>query len=246
MDVTFWGVRGSLPCCGEEYLRTGGDSSCVSAIAGNKVVVFDAGTGIRRLGLWLDQYPHIKEVHLFLSHVHYDHVIGFPFFKPLWREDIKIFVYTTILEKHGGGETFFKDRVFADPFFPVTLDMLRCDLSFRDCHDGESIDIDPKTTVFIEKLNHPGGASGFRLVHEEKIVAYVSDTEHLEESPDNNVLKLIKDADLVVYDATFTDEEYPNFKGWGHSTWQEGMRLCQEKNVKKWRFTIMTRLTPTM
>ena len=163
------------------------DSSCVSAITDNKIVVFDAGTGIRKLGLWLDQYPHIKEVHLFLSHVHYDHVIGFPFFKPLWRKEVKIVVYTTILEKQGGGEHFFKDRVFADPFFPVTLDMLQCDLSFRDCHDGESIDIGPKTTVSIEKLNHPGGASGFRLVHEGKIVAYVSDTEHLEESPDNNV-----------------------------------------------------------
>lgn len=232
MDVTFWGVRGSVPCCGQEYMRVGGNSSCVSALIDETIVIFDAGTGLRDLGLWLESRPHIKEAHLFLSHAHYDHVIGFPFFKPLWRPDFKLVVYATVLQAYGGAKRFFQERIFADPFFPVTLDQLNSDLSFQDCHNGETLWLNDRTQVSIGKLNHPGGASGFRLDHGQKALAYVSDTEHNEETPDQHVLDLITEADLVIYDATFTEEEYPRFKGWGHSTWQEGLKLCQKAGAR--------------
>ncbi len=232
MDVTFWGVRGSIPCCGQEYLRVGGNSSCVSVIIDKKIVVFDAGTGLRDLGNWLEKHPYINEAHLFLSHAHYDHIIGFPFFKPLWRKDFKLVVYSTIFGKYGGAKQFFEKRVFTDPFFPVTLEKLQCRLSFKDCQDNDRVTLDKETNVLIGKLNHPGGASGFRLQHRTKSVVYVSDTEHKEEELDSEVLNLIQGSDLVIYDATFTEEEYPQYKGWGHSTWQEGMKLCQKAGAK--------------
>ena len=235
MDVTFWGVRGSIPCCGAEYLRVGGNSSCVSVLVKDKIIIFDAGTGIRDLGHWLEERPDIKEAHLFLSHAHYDHIIGFPFFRPLWRDDFKVTVYATVLGKYGGTKSFFQSRIFGDPFFPVSLDMLKCDLSFQDCQNGDILSLDShgQAEVFVGKLNHPGGASGFRLTHQGKSVAYVSDTEHEDDPSNTQVLELIHKTNLVIYDATFTDEEYPRFKGWGHSTWQEGMRLCQQHGVQQ-------------
>lgn len=233
MDVTFWGVRGSIPCCGKQYLRVGGHSSCVSVLIGDTLIIFDAGTGLRDLGTWLEDHPHIREAHLFLSHAHYDHLIGFPFFKPLWREDFSLTVYATILDPYGGAKSFFEHRLFAEPFFPVRLDMLKCRLDFRDSQNGEVLTFKDGIEVFLGRLNHPGGASGFRLSHQGACVAYVSDTEHGTDLPDNDVQRLIQNADLVIYDATFTDEEYPRYKGWGHSTWQEGMRLCQDHGVQQ-------------
>lgn len=222
-----------MPCCGEDYLKTGGDSSCVSAQVSDMLVIFDAGTGLHDLGFWLDENPHITQLHLFLSHVHYDHVIGFPFFKALWRKDLDIHVYSTTLRKQGGCEAFFREVIFADPLFPVTVDMLSCGLSFHDCQDGQRVSLGSETEILIEKLHHPGGASGFRLTHQGKVVSYVCDTEHQEGFDDPHIIQLVEHADLVIYDSTFTDEEYPRYKGWGHSTWQAGMRLCQNYQAKK-------------
>lgn len=235
MEVTFWGVRGSIPCSGPDYRRVGGHTSCVSASFDNTLVIFDAGTGMRDLGLWLkNEKPHIKTIHLFLSHAHYDHIIGFPFFGPIWDPSVHLNIYATIMGPMGGIHHFFQHHLFQPPFFPVQLSQLQATFTFHDISDGDHLTILPHVGVDVFPLNHPGGASGFRLQVNKKVMCYVSDTEHEPtKGPSKTILNAIKDADLIVYDTSFTDEEYVHFQGWGHSTWQEGVRLCLDAGVKR-------------
>ena len=119
------------------------------------------------------------------------------------------------------------------PLFPVPIDIMHACIAFHDFSAGERLT--PVDDVVIEtaSLNHPQGATGYRVNYQGQSICYVTDTEHVPGSPDQNILRLIKDADLVIYDSTYTDEEFPDYVGWGHSTWQEGVRLCQAAGVKR-------------
>jgi phosphoribosyl 1,2-cyclic phosphodiesterase len=114
------------------------------------------------------------------------------------------------------------------PFFPVPLDIMHACIGFNDFVPGTAIEPGEGIVVRTAALNHPGGAVAYRVEHEGRTACYVTDTEHVPGSPDRNVLELIAGADLVIYDCTYTDEEYQRFQGWGHSTWQEGVRLCEQ------------------
>jgi phosphoribosyl 1,2-cyclic phosphodiesterase len=134
----------------------------------------------------------------------------------------------------GGIHHFFQHHLFQPPFFPVQLSQLQATFTFHDISDGDHLTILPHVGVDVFPLNHPGGASGFRLQVNKKVMCYVSDTEHEPtKGPSKTILNAIKDADLIVYDTSFTDEEYVHFQGWGHSTWQEGVRLCLDAGVKR-------------
>ncbi|MCA0369492.1 MAG: MBL fold metallo-hydrolase [Proteobacteria bacterium] len=235
MEVAFWGVRGSIPCCGPDHSRVGGNTSCVSARFGDSLVIFDAGTGIRDLGTAIKDMPIcLQEIHLFLSHVHYDHIIGFPFFAPIWEPDATIHIYATMLELRGGIGHFFDKVLFNHPLFPVSLSQLRAKIIFHDIKNGEEVMIGETGRILPFVLNHPGGASGYRLEAGGKSVCYVSDTEHAEgEGLDPIILQHIKNTDLMVYDACYTEKEYQNHKGWGHSTWEEGVRLSLAAGAKR-------------
>ena len=236
MEVTFWGVRGSIPCCTERHKRVGGHTSCVGVRAAQTHVIFDAGTGLRELGLAMDNPScATKEIHLFLSHVHYDHVIGFPFFGAIWNPDVTLHLYATILKSEGGLAHFFEKTLFNHPLFPVSLSQLRAQLVFHDIDNGQEIFVGEGGRVVPFALNHPGGASGYRFEAGGKSICYVSDTEHDPEGGvlDPVILSHIQGTDLMVYDGCFTEAEYANHKGWGHSTWEEGVRLAQAAGAKR-------------
>jgi phosphoribosyl 1,2-cyclic phosphodiesterase len=119
------------------------------------------------------------------------------------------------------------------PTFPVPLETMQAVLQFEDFTVGDSFVLGAGVRIRTAPLNHPNGATGYRIEHAGKALCYVTDTEHIKGRPDQNVLGLIQGADLVVYDATYTDEEFDNKIGWGHSTWQEAVRLCTEADVKQ-------------
>ncbi|MGB1539909.1 MAG: MBL fold metallo-hydrolase, partial [Rickettsiales bacterium] len=123
-------------------------------------------------------------------------------------------------------------KLMDQPFFPVTVDLLAATLIFNDFEAGEEIEISDKITLQTAPLNHPGGSTGYRVNYDGRSLCYVTDTEHVPGQPNENILKLIEGADMLVYDSNFTDEEFPNYVGWGHSTWQEGARLAEMANVK--------------
>jgi phosphoribosyl 1,2-cyclic phosphodiesterase len=118
------------------------------------------------------------------------------------------------------------------PVFPVPIEIMHARMQFQDFKAGESFDIDG-VKVRTAPLNHPNGATGYRLEHGGRSMCYLTDTEHVIGRPDENILHLIDGADLVIYDSTYTDDEFPKRISWGHSTWQEAVRLCRRANVKK-------------
>lgn len=233
LEIRFWGVRGSTPCCGDDYERFGGHTSCVSVQVDDTLVIFDAGTGIFDLGNWV-QKKEIKRASLLLSHVHLDHIVGFPFFKPLSDFEFNLDVISGTLEKQKGIETYLEEHLFDTPLFPVRMEQLKAQITYWDVGPKENFTLNKTVKVTTIPLNHPGGAMGYRLDAQGKSVCYVTDTEHTSDQRDPNILEAIQGSDLLIYDTTFTDEEYKTggYIGWGHSTWEEGIRLCKQANVK--------------
>jgi phosphoribosyl 1,2-cyclic phosphodiesterase len=231
VEVTFWGVRGSFPCASLNHMKYGGNTSCVTFQTANTTIVLDAGTGLFPLGKHLVKHG-INAATLLLSHSHTDHIIGFPFFAPAWMKTFALTIMAGHLINNGGVREIF-EVAMRDPVFPVKLDDMGGATRFEDFHVGESFPLGTDVKVRTAPLNHPNGATAYRLEAEGKAVCYVTDTEHVLGKPDQNVLGLISGADLVIYDSTYTDDEFPKKVGWGHSTWQEGIRLCRAAGAKR-------------
>ncbi len=229
--LKFWGVRGSIATPGALYVGFGGNTSCVEASLGGQRIIFDAGTGIRNLGHWLIR-KNVRHAHILLSHTHWDHITGFPFFSPAFRPGFSFTVMAGHLKDHGGIRGVLASQM-AQPTFPVPIDIMQAKLDYEDFYAGDNFKVGRAINVKTMPLNHPDGATGYRLEYRNKAICYVTDTEHIIGKQDDNILTLIEGADLVIYDSTYTDKEFPSKVGWGHSTWQEGMRLCRAANVRR-------------
>jgi phosphoribosyl 1,2-cyclic phosphodiesterase len=230
-DVTFWGVRGSIACAGPNHVKYGGNTSCIEMRVGEHRIILDAGTGLRNAGqTFLKEKS--GELFLLLTHTHWDHINGFPFFVPAYNPDWKIHVKAGHLKDKGGIQAVLSAQM-DNPMFPVPLEAMQAKISYEDFRAGESLDLYDDITVRTALLNHPNDATAYRIDYNGHSAVYVTDTEHVPGQPDENILGIIEGADLVIYDSTYTEEEWPNKVGWGHSTWNEGMRLCQAANVKR-------------
>lgn len=229
--VRFWGVRGSIACPGPQYARYGGNTSCIEVRLGERVIIFDAGTGLRPLGISLIQEAPL-DADIFLTHTHVDHIHGIPFFAPFFSPKNRFRVWAG----HLAPRLTLKHvlcKYMAEPLFPVPPDIFAAKVDYSDFEAGETLFPAPGAVLRTTALNHPQGATAYRLEDAGRSFCYVTDTEHVEGVLDERILTLVKDADVMVYDATYTDNEYPQFRGWGHSTWQEGMRLADAAKVKR-------------
>ncbi len=229
--VTFWGTRGSIACPTPRHLKYGGNTSCVQIQAGDQHIVLDAGTGVRELGHW-HVGKGIDRAVLLLTHTHWDHINGFPFFPPAFREDYELLVMAGHLRNAGGVRTALEGQM-TQPMFPVPLETMCAKISFEDFEAGDRFSLDGGIEIMTIPLNHPSGATGYQIRYDGKTLCYVTDTEHVAGRQDRGILGLIEGADLVIYDSTYTDEIFETKIGWGHSTWQEGLRLCQEASAKQ-------------
>ena len=228
--MRFWGVRGSIACPGPDTLRYGGNTPCVEMRCGERVLVFDAGTGIRRLGDDLAARG-VDDIDVFFSHTHIDHIVGVPFFGFAFHPGNRARVWGGHLLPDRTVESVIRAFMSA-PLFPVPLDVFRARVAFEDFRAGERLDPHAGISVGTAPLRHPDGATGYRVEYGGKAVCYVTDTQHAPGTPDADILTLIEGADVVIYDATFTDEEFPRYADWGHSTWQECLRLCRRAGVR--------------
>jgi len=228
--VRIWGARGSIPCPGPKTVRYGGETACVEVRCGPHLMVFDGGTGIREFGRSLKAEGRV-EADVFLTHFHLDHLVGLPFFKPAYVPDNRVRLHAAKLDSSLTLRTILA-RMMSPPLFPVPIDMYRADVDFVDFAVGDRLEPYPGLVIETRPLNHPGGACGYRLTWEGRSFAYVTDTEHPQDgSLDPNVLALMDGADVAIYDAMYTEAEYPEYRGWGHSTWREGVRAADAAGV---------------
>lgn len=235
MRIRFWGVRGSIPCPGPETVRYGGNTPCIEVRCGNHLIVFDAGTGLRALGNALNDRARPetdKLIDLFFTHCHLDHITGLPFFAPLFTEGPRIRLWAGNLLPASNIEQVVR-KVMSSPLFPVEVEIFKAALEFHDFATGDSLQPFDDVTLRTAPLDHPGGATGYRLEYGGRVFALISDTEGFPGKRDKELVALAQNADLVVYDTTFTEQEIVNRVGWGHSTWERGVRLADQAGAKQ-------------
>lgn len=228
VTVRFWGVRGSVPTPGASTNKVGGNTACVEVDTGGEPILIDAGTGLREFGRELLKKPPAA-VHIFLSHYHWDHMLGLPFFPPVFGGKMVVNVYGE--KKDTGGPREAVMRQFANPHFPVDFKVLEKTCRFHDLQEGDGLKVG-KTSIKVGRLNHPQGAVSYRVTASGKSMVYASDHEH-DGQGDASLLRFSKGADLMVYDAMYTGASYAQGKaGWGHSTWEEGCRVAEAAGIR--------------
>ncbi len=228
MEVFFWGVRGSIPTPGQAFSTYGGNTSCVEIRFKNNSLIFDMGSGLKNLGDSIIKRK-INNFDILLSHFHYDHTCGLPFFKPAFIED-----YNFTLRSGRKDMLDVLNSQICSPSFPITIKEFKANIQYKDFKIGESFFINDNIKIKTLALNHPDGATGYRVDYEGKSLCYITDHEHKVNTVNDKLIQFIKNSDILIYDSTYRDEEFSNYIGWGHSTWQEGARLLNRSNVKKY------------
>ncbi len=234
MRVKFYGTRGSIPICDKDFQEFGGNTTCVALFREEQddIVVFDSGSGIRNLGKELMEktfFPN-QRIIIGFSHFHWDHIQGFPFFDPAYdsTKEILLVAYGEKLTINDLKEVL--SRQMENTYFPIKLENMgaKFDFDLRKIKEA----IFPDGRVLVNSHNHPGGAQGYRVETNNKVVVFCTDVEHGTDI-DENVVKLAKDADILIHEAQYTPEELPNFKGWGHSSWEQAIEVAERANVKR-------------
>lgn len=231
MRVRFWGVRGSIACPGADTIRYGGNTPCIEVRCGDHVLIFDAGTGLRQLGNALLKDSARRQADIFLTHCHLDHVTGLPFFAPFFVDGYKVGIWAGNLLPDGSVEQVMR-KIMSSPLFPVEVEIFHAGIAYHDFVSGDVLQPHPGIVLHTAPLDHPDGASGYRLEYNGKVFALISDTSGFPGKRDRELVALARNADLIVYDATFTEEEIKTRETWGHSTWNRGVKLANEAGAK--------------
>ena len=250
--MSLWGTRGSTPTPGAKYLRHGGNTSCMSIAHEGEVFIFDAGSGIRDLGQELMDGTVLK-LNLFVTHTHWDHIQGFPFFMPAYSPDFEI----TVWGAEGFGkdlESIFRGQLDRD-YFPVQMEDMQSSLHFR--HLTENPVTINGVKVHWEYAQHPGATVGYKIEIGGRKVAWLPDNEFLQGysgapdeltrdnpfvAPYRKIIEFVSDADLLIHEAQYTNDEYIAKIGWGHCCVSNACLLMKFANVKRW---IVTHHDPT-
>ncbi len=228
-SIKFWGVRGSTPTPGKTTLRYGGETTCLEVRAGDALVIVDCGSGARLLGRKLHAMPP-RRCDMLFTHTHLDHICGLPFFSPAYDDRFEISAWGGHLANRASLVDIIC-RIMSPPIFPVAANTLKA-VAFKSFKAGADIPRDDGLVIKSVALNHPGGACGYRFEFGGKSICVVTDHEHGDPIIDKAVRRFVQDADVMIYDAMYTDEEFPQFVGWGHSTWQKAVALALDANVK--------------
>jgi phosphoribosyl 1,2-cyclic phosphodiesterase len=234
MKLTIWGARGSISVSGPMYNKYGGDTTCAEIeTKSGEVVILDAGTGLRALGNQMLKEKR-KEFHFLLTHAHWDHLMGLPFFKPLYRKDSSMFFHGCTFSQQS--VRVLLENTMRAPFFPVDVSGISSSLKFDEvCHLEH---VFCGLTCLSVPLSHPNNGFGFRLSEEGKSVVFIPDNElslvHPGGGAFEDYVNFCEGADVLMHDAEYRPEEYLAFsKGWGHSIFLDTVRLGAEAKVKK-------------
>ena len=234
MKVKVWGCRGSLPAPGPENMVYGGNTSCIQVTQGDTFIILDAGSGIQRLGKYLS--PSVKEIHILLTHLHIDHMMGLGFFLPLYNPDVNVHIWGP----DTGKESLLSNlrRYFSPPLFPVMFSELPNhpiihELSQNTFQIGD-------LEIYVDYLCHPGATLGYRVSNGKSVFTYIPDHELPLGSADfprdpewTSGYEIAKFADLLFHDSSYSSKEYSTKIGWGHSSARDAIAFAKMCKVKK-------------
>lgn len=233
MIIRCWGARGSIPVSGKDYLRYGGNTTCLE-IRNNRddILLVDAGSGIREAGnAFLADGR--RDFTLLLTHAHWDHIMGFPFFKPLYRHDATINIWGCPFAQDSIREMLA--RVMSAPYFPIKYDDIHANVTYAEIcietyHLGD-------LTITPIALSHPNQGTGYKFSEAGRNFVFLTDNElglqHEGGLSYDNYIEFCRGADLLIHDAEYLDEEYPKRRGWGHSTIEQATSLALDAGVKQ-------------
>lgn len=236
--VRCWGTRGSIPSPGPATAGYGGNTPCLEVTVDGQRMIFDAGTGIRPLGAKLVEEDGVPSARIFLTHFHWDHIQGFPFFAPLYdpRSHLRIFGPK---QANVDIETLFAGQM-GPIYFPIPFSAVAAEMSFEHMNEAEWEEDGVRVTSM--RVRHPSFTVGYRLEAEGRSVCYVPDNElrggehPVQDGWRERLVEFLGDADALFHDAMFTEEEYPSHEGWGHSTFEQALELARDAGVKTLHF----------
>ncbi len=230
MKIKIHGARGSFPLYKTQNLEYGINTSCIEILTEKEKIILDAGTGI------VNAFKDIKQnecIHIILSHYHMDHLSGLAFFKPLLSEDLTAHIYGPKYKNLSVKDVL--NSFIGPPYFPLKLENFSSNILYKDLHADSTYLISSDITVKTIACNHSDLTLGYSLENKRKKISYITDTE-LGKKTDTKLQKFIDSSDLLIFDSTYTDNEYlgENGKmGWGHSTWQQAVNIAKASNIKK-------------
>ena len=232
MYIKCWGSRGSIPVSGKSYLKYGGDTTCIEIrTKTDDIIIVDAGTGIRRLGNQLIKEEK-RKFHFIFTHAHWDHVMGFPYFKPLYSKHSEFRMHRCPF--HSKFVETILSKVMAPPNFPVKYTDIRAQMHYEVSCPTE-FEIGSVKIVPIP-LSHPNSGSGYKFIEDGKSFVFLTDNElgyiHTGGRPYQDYMEFSSGADLLVHDCEYTPSEYKTFVEWGHSAYTEVLKLAFEADVK--------------
>ena len=227
MILKFWGIRGSIPVPGEKTIKFGGNTPCVQIITKNDIIILDAGTGIRELGKNLIQTgTNKKNISILLTHNHWDHIQGIPFFLPLFRKEYTIDIYSN--PNNGLNALSVVDALMNPNFFPVDKEIFNADIKYHTILPEQTIKIG-QTSVETKKVNHSKGTLAFKISENDKTIVYMTDNEIKYEEKDNHInsttlstlnediIEFCNNSDYLIHDSMYSFKDFKSKKGWGHS-----------------------------
>ncbi len=234
MKLTFWGVRGSIPVPEINKMKVGGNTSCVEVDLGISTrLILDAGTGIRPLGAKIAKEiaeGKVTEVIILLSHYHWDHIQGFPFFNPIFNPKFKIYIFGPA-KANRKLEGLLSGQMEYD-YWPVKFSQLPVNIDFYELNEGSHL-FKAGLRVIAKRHIHPGTALGYRVEFGGKSFVYCTDAEHFQNQVDKRVVDLSTETNLLIHDAQYTDDEIEFRLGWGHSTWRQSVDVAKQAGVKR-------------
>lgn len=235
MKIRFWGTRGSTPVPGKETTIYGGNTTCVEIrLNSGKTIIIDAGTGIRPLGDKLIEERRSEDIYLLITHIHWDHILGFPFFNPIYDPSKRIYIDGNYNSFKGLKYTF--DNKMGDGFFPISFNDLSADINYLGLLSRKTLEVDDLLIDSIP-LHHPQGGMGFRFRERDKSFVFITDNELKGESLDGSepgiYEEFSRNADILVHDAQYTPGEIDERMGWGHSDYEAACELAIKADVKK-------------
>ena len=233
MIIRCWGARGSIPVSGKEYTKYGGDTSCIEIRTKNDdIIIIDAGSGIRRLGNRLLREKRFQYTMLF-THAHWDHIVGFPFFKPIYLKKTRITMFGCPFAQSSVKEMIA--NIMSPPNFPICFEGIKSDFQYH--NTCESLLHINSMTITPIPLSHPNQGQGFKFTEDGKSFVFLTDNELRFKHPGGldfqDYLDFSTGADLLIHDAEYTEEDYKKTKTWGHSVYKDALKLAIDAGVEK-------------